>query len=117
MLKRPAPPLIPREQFLRRMARSTVLGGGLIAAALMIGVLGYHYIAGFVWIDSLLDASMILAGMGPVGTLTTNAGKIFASCYALFSGVMFLTSVGIVIAPAVHRFLHRFHLELEEKSD
>jgi hypothetical protein len=79
--------------------------------ALLIGILGYHYIAGFDWIDALLNASMILTGMGPVGPLTTTAAKIFASAYALFSGLVFISVIGVVLAPVMHRVLHRFHID------
>jgi len=82
--------------------------------SLIIGISGYHYFEGFGWIDSLLNASMILGGMGPVNELHTESGKIFASMYALFSGIIFLVTVGIIIAPAVHRFLH--HLHVDEKD-
>ena len=67
------------------------------------------------WIDALLNASMILSGMGPVNELRTTGGKIFATCYAIFSGVAFLSIVAIFLAPAIHRFLHRFHLEAERE--
>lgn len=89
---------------------------GVIGFSLAIGILGYHYLAGFSWVDSLLNASMILAGMGPVDTLQTLTGKIFASFYALFSGIGFLASMGILMAPVVHRLFHRFHLELDERE-
>jgi hypothetical protein len=88
-----------------------------IFAALLIGVAGYHIIEGFSWIDSLLNASMILGGMGPVGELHTNLGKFFASMYALFSGIFFLVTVGMVLAPIIHRFLHSLHLHDTEESD
>jgi len=83
----------------------------LLAASLGIGILGYHIIEGFSWVDAILNASMILGGMGPVNELHTVAGKLFASFYALFSGSVFLVIAGIVIAPVAHRFLHRLHLE------
>jgi len=79
--------------------------------ALLIGIVGYHLIAGFSWIDSILEASMILAGMGPVNPLPTGAAKLFASIYALFSGVIFIGVIGIILGPFVHRVLHKFHLE------
>ena len=88
------------------MAALTVL-----ASALGVGVVGYHRIEGWSWIDALLNASMILAGMGPVDTVRTVNGKLFASFYALFSGVLFLAVAGILIAPVVHRLLHHFHVE------
>ena len=78
----------------------------LIAGALAIGVVGYHTIAGFGWIDSLLNASMILSAMGPVDHLSSDAAKVFASCYALFSGIVFITSISIVGAPVLHRVRH-----------
>jgi hypothetical protein len=76
-------------------------------------VLGYHFVARLSWIDSLLNASMILTGMGPVDPLQTVGAKLFASCYALFSGIVFITTAGILLGPLVHRLLHKFHLEIE----
>ncbi|MBC8002749.1 MAG: hypothetical protein H7X97_09185 [Opitutaceae bacterium] len=87
------------------------LSTGLLGFSLGLGVLGYHFLAGFNWMDSLLNAAMILAGMGPVGTLNTDAAKLFASAYALFSGVVFITATGIMLAPIFHLVLHRFHIE------
>lgn len=87
----------------------------LVAGSLGLGMAGYHSFAGLSWIDSLLNASMILTGMGPVDPMPNSAAKLFASFYALFSGIVFLSSAAILIAPVFHRFLHRFHLELEEK--
>ena len=104
-------PLLPRRLFLGRLARSGITAGALIGASLLIGVAGYHTIGHLGWIDSLLNASMILTGMGPVDRMESDAAKVFASAYALFSGVAFLTIVGLLMAPVVHRFLHRFHLE------
>jgi hypothetical protein len=106
-------PLASRRVFARRLMRNGVLGGGLILVALGIGVLGYHFLEGLSWIDALLNASMILGGMGPVNALQTVAGKLFASIYALFSGVVFIAAMGILAAPIFHRFLHRFHLEVD----
>lgn len=104
-------PLLPRPLWLARVARSLLLAAGFIAAALTLGVLGYHYLARLAWIDALVDASMILSGMGPVNPLVTKSGKIFASCYALFSGLMFIGASGIVVAPFLHRLMHRLHVE------
>ena len=109
-----AEPLASTRVFLRRVARYTILATAIILASLAIGVLGYHYFESLSWIDSLLNASMILGGMGPVAPLQTTAGKLFASFYALFSGMVFLVAVGVLIAPVFHRFLHHFHLEIEE---
>ncbi|MHB1863446.1 MAG: hypothetical protein ACYCVL_10800 [Gemmatimonadaceae bacterium] len=118
---RPAPvrrlrrykPLPPQQAFVRHLARNFVLGTGMVGGALMIGVVGYHVTAGLEWLDSLVNASMILSGMGPVNPVTRSAGKWFESFYALFSGVVFITSVGVLLAPVARRFLHRFHLDIE----
>ncbi len=110
-------PLATQAEFVRRMVRYSLLTAGIILFSLGIGILGYHYLESLSWIDALLNASMILGGMGPVNPLQTNAGKIFASFYALYSGIILLASVGILITPVFHRFLHRFHLELEDKDD
>ena len=102
---------IPRRHFYHRFLLALALAGGLIGFSLSLGILGYHFIAGLRWVDSLLDASMILAGMGPVNTLTSDAAKVFASAYALFSGVVFISATGILLSPIFHRVLHRFHIE------
>jgi hypothetical protein len=107
-------PLASMGEFIKRMARFAALATGIILVSLGIGIVGYHYLEGLSWIDSLLNASMILGGMGPVNPLRTTAGKLFASFYALFSGMVFLVAVGVLIAPIFHRFLHHFHLEIEE---
>ena len=78
--------------------------------SLAVGICGYHFLGGLQWIDSLLNASMILGGMGPVDTIKSNAGKIFASVYALYSGLALIAVVGILLTPVLHRFLHKFHL-------
>jgi hypothetical protein len=103
-------PLAKRSIFAKRLARNGVIGLILLVFSLGIGMIGYHILEGLSWIDALLNASMILGGMGPVSPLQTTAGKIFASFYALYSGVVLLASVGILAAPIFHRFLHRFHL-------
>ncbi len=107
-------PLLPRRQFLYRLARHLSFGLLLIFASLAIGVLGYHFTENMSWLDSLLNASMILSGMGPVNTLATTAGKVFASLYALFAGIIFLVAAGVFVAPVVHRWLHKMHLDQEE---
>ncbi|MGE5601483.1 MAG: hypothetical protein ACM30E_00430 [Nitrososphaerales archaeon] len=104
-------PLLPLDLFLRRLARHVLVALTFMAVALAIGIIGYHTTEGFGFVDSLLNASMILGGMGPVDPLRTPAGKIFASFYALFSGVVFLGIAGIIVAPIAHRLLHRLHLE------
>ena len=103
-------PLAKRSVFAKRLALNGIAGLLLLTFSLGIGVIGYHFLEGLSWIDSLLNASMILGGMGPVAPLQTEAGKLFASFYALYSGVVLLAGVGILAAPIFHRFLHRFHL-------
>lgn len=103
--------LLPWPRFFRRMALSAMVAAGIVSAALGVGIAGYHSIAGLGWIDAILNASMILTGMGPVDPMTTTAAKLFASGYALFSGVVFLSAVGVVLAPIFHRVLHKFHLD------
>ncbi len=110
-------PILSRVQFLLRLIRSTGAAIAVISTALTIGILGYHYLAKLAWIDALVDASMILSGMGPVNELHTTAGKIFAACYALFSGVVFLGVAAILLGPLLHRLLHRFHLEVAESKE
>lgn len=109
-------PLLSRRQFYHRVARSAALGSSVIAGSLLIGMAGYHVFENMGWIDAFANASMILSGMGPLAEMKTSAGKIFAGCYALFSGVAFLTSIGLVFAPIFHRFLHRFHLETAKEK-
>lgn len=87
----------------------------MLAGSLAIGIAGYHWIAGFGWIDALLNASMLLGGMGPVGDLTNDAAKLFASAFALYSGIVFLVLAGLVLGPVFHRVLHRFHWEADNK--
>src|ERR1043166_4531499 len=109
-------PLLPRRKFFARLARSLWLGAIIIVSALGIGMMGYHVFEKMGWIDAFANAAMILSGMGPLAELKTSGGKIFAGCYALFSGVAFLTSIGVVFAPVFHRFLHKFHLESASAS-
>lgn len=105
-------PLAPPHVFRRRLIRSGGVAAVIILFSLAIGVVGYHYLGGIeAWVDCLYNASMILGGMGPVAELKTDAGKVFASAYALYSGVVLLASVGVLLAPALHRVLHHFHIE------
>ncbi len=107
-------PLLTRSAFLVRQLIYLLVATGIILGSLLLGMAGYHYLENLPWIDSLVNAAMLLGGMGPVDTLHTNAGKLFASFYALYSGIIFLVSVGVIMAPLYHRFLHRFHLEIED---
>lgn len=93
-----------------------LIGFSIILGSLIIGMAGYHFLEGMSWIDALLNAAMILGGMGPVNTLETAGGKIFAAVYALYSGVIFLVVAGILVAPIFHRILHHFHLESEKQE-
>lgn len=103
-------PLLSIQNFFTRMLKHGLLSFVLLIGSLGIGILGYHFLEGLFWIDALVNAAMILGGMGPVNPLHTTAGKIFASFYALYSGMLFLISAGVMLAPVVHRFLHHFHL-------
>jgi hypothetical protein len=107
-------PLLSRRAFAVRLARHGGIALALIAVSLGIGVCGYRFTAGLGWLDALLNASMILTGMGPVDKLETPVAKLFASAYALFSGVAFLGIVGVLVAPVAHRILHHFHLAEED---
>jgi hypothetical protein len=109
-------PLLPRLAFIRRLVLHAAVSIGVIVGSLLMGVLGYHFLEGLAWIDALVNASMLLGGMGPVDSLHTEAGKLFASFYALYSGMVFLVAVGIIFAPVFHRILHRFHLETADDT-
>ena len=109
-------PLLPREAYLRRVFRNFGAAIALILFSLLLGMWGYHYWESQPWIDAFANASMILSGMGPLDSLKTEGGKIFAGLYALYSGLVLVLASGIVLAPVVHRFLHRFHLEDEDKK-
>ncbi|MEY2527621.1 MAG: hypothetical protein QOE73_2392 [Verrucomicrobiota bacterium] len=104
-------PLLSRARFAKRVVRHFLLALLILALGLGIGVVGYHSLAKLSWIDSLLNASMILSGMGPVDPLHSSAAKIFASCYALFSGLAFVGIASLIVAPFAHRLLHRFQLD------
>ena len=104
-------PLLPRRDYYHRLARHGLIALGLLAAGLFVGMAGYHFIEGLSWLDAFANAAMILSGMGPLDPIKTAAGRLFAGIYAIFSGVAFLTTVGVLVAPVMHRALHRFHLE------
>jgi hypothetical protein len=110
MYERRPDKLLPFPRFIGRVGFSFLLVLGIVVVALLLGTLGYHFIAKLGWIDAELNAAMILTGMGPVDPMRTVAAKLFASAYAIFSAVVFLTSVGIVLTPVFHRIIHAFHL-------
>jgi hypothetical protein len=110
-------PLPPRSHLYKMLFTNFLFTMGIITASLMIGVAGYHVYGKLNFVDSLLNASMILTGMGPVNVMATDSAKLFASFYALFSGIVFLTAMSIMAAPVLHRFLHKFHLEIEGEEE
>jgi hypothetical protein len=103
-------PLLPASRFFRRLLVFLASAVVLMLAALGLGTLGYHYIAGLSWIDAILNAAMILTGMGPVNYLTDTPAKLFATAYALFSVFIFISAIGLFLSPVLHRILHKFHL-------
>jgi hypothetical protein len=109
---------LSQPQFALRMLHCLSIAMGFLSIGLYMGMAGYHWICGFNWVDSFLNASMILGGMGPVGDAQGgDPGKIFAGCYALFSGLAFVALAGFLVAPVFHRVLHRFHYEAENGQD
>lgn len=104
-------PLAPRAVYVRKVVRNASVGVGIIAVSLFGGMAGYHHFEGLSWIDSFVNAAMILSGMGPVNPMQNWSGKLFAGCYALYSGLALISVAAIAFAPIFHRFLHRFHLE------
>lgn len=109
-------PLAPRRVFYARLGRSAAGAAGIVIGAMGIGMLGYRVLENMSWLDAFLNAAMILSGMGPVGPLQTPAGKLFAGCYALCSGLVFISVTGVLFAPVFHRFIHKFHLEVDKGS-
>ncbi len=103
--------LASRPVFRRRVARHSLVAFGIIGASLAIGTLGYREFAHLDWVDALLNAAMILTGMGPVSPLSTTSAKLFAAAYALYSGIAFLAVTGVLLAPFLHRLMHRLHVE------
>lgn len=101
----------PLPVFIRRLFRYLGISALLVMAALGIGAAGYHWLGDLDWVDAFLNASMILGGMGPVDRMNSTRGKVFATCYALFSGLVFIILMGITMAPILHRLLHKFHLD------
>lgn len=110
-LERRTDKLLPMRLFLLRLLRWSAVAGMIVLGSLAVGVCGYHFLEGEQWIDALLNASMILGGMGPVDQLRTTAGKLFASAYALYSGLAIISVAGLMLAPVAHRMLHHFHVD------
>jgi hypothetical protein len=113
MLETKHQPLLPRRHFLLRLGWSGILAVLLLIPSWGIGILGYHFLEHFAWIDAVLNAAMILTGMGPLDKPEDDAGKWFSIFYCLYSGIAFLSLVAIMMAPVYHRFLHRFNLDEE----
>lgn len=109
--------LISRADFAWRLTRSFLVVSFTVGVSLAAGMFGYHACEGLSWMDSFLNASMILGGMGPVDEVRTEAGKLFAGIYALYSGLAFLVLAGLLFAPVAHRILHGFHYEADERED
>ncbi|MDB5207424.1 MAG: hypothetical protein JWR72_2499 [Flavisolibacter sp.] len=104
-------PLASLSLFYTRVLKNLLLAGSILALCLLIGLIGFHQLAKATWIDAFHNASMLLSGMGPVLFPESTGGKIFSSCYALFSGVVFITNIGVILAPLIHRIIHRLHLD------
>ena len=108
--------LLPRREFIRRLGWSVTAGALLIVFSLSIGMVGYHVLAGLPWIDAFLDAAMILSGMGPLTALHNDAAKLFSGCYAIYCGIALIGTTGVILAPVIHRALHKFHLEDDSRD-
>ena len=108
-------PLLPRALWLKRVFKSFGLAVVIVAVSLAAGIAGYHWIGGLSWMDAVLEASMILGGEGPIAPMNNDAVKLFASAYALFSGLILLSTMGILLAPWLHRMMHLFHAEKRGK--
>ena len=116
MFEKKTEPLAARREFVLRLLQHFSIAAAIIVGSLAIGVIGYHAFEGLPWLDALLNASMILGSMGPVDPIRTTAGKLFASLYALYAGLVFVVVAGILLLPAVHRLLHYFHVGDRENS-
>ncbi len=109
-------PLVSKQSFVKRLLFAAVLSAVLLAVWTMVGMIGYHALAGLGWVDAFLNSAMIVGGMGPVDVLNNQSAKVFAGSYAILSGVIFLSVFGLLIGPVFHRFLHRFHLDDERAA-
>jgi hypothetical protein len=107
--------VLSRKDFAMRMAKSFAAASALISLSLVMGMVGYHYLEDLPWIDAFLNAAMILGGMGPVAPIQTSSGKLFAGVYALYSGLVVIVAAGVIFAPVIHRMLHQFHAQSDDK--
>ena len=114
MFEHRSAPLLPTTAFLSRQLRFAGISAGIVAASLALGSGGYHVFGGLSWLDAVLNAAMILTGMGPVDRMQTPAAKLFATAFALFSGVAFVTTTAVLFAPLAHRFFHRLHQDVDD---
>jgi hypothetical protein len=110
-------PLLPPVRFLRRLGVHAGAAVALIAVSLILGTWGYHALGELDWLDAFLNASMLLGGMGQVGIVTTTSGRVFAAIFALYSGLLLIAVTTIVLAPVLHRILHRIHVEKSEVEE
>lgn len=106
--------LLSQRGFFVRLLQHLAVALGLVVLSIALGAAGYHFLEGLNWIDAIYNATMILTGMGPVSPLQRDVSKIFASCYAVFGGIVILAITGIILAPLAHRLLHLFHLKENE---
>lgn len=104
-------PLLSRRRFAYRLWRHFLAALAIVLVSLLLGMVGYHMLARFSWIDSFLNAAMLLGGMGPVGDIPTASGKLFAGMYALYAGLVLIAASAVLLTPVLHRLLHRLHLE------
>jgi hypothetical protein len=116
MFEHHSEPLLTRRQFASRLLRHGRIAGAVLLFSLVIGTIGFHWLALQEWIDAFLNSSMLLGGMGPIGDIKTTTGKLFASLYALYAGIVFIASSGILLAPVLHRILHKVHLNEKHRK-
>ena len=116
MFEHHSEPLLTRGQFAARLLRHGRITGAVLLFSLVLGTIGFHWLALQEWIDAFLNSSMLLGGMGPIGDIKTTPGKLFASFYALYAGIVFIASSGILLAPVLHRILHKVHLEEKHRK-
>jgi hypothetical protein len=104
-------PLASTRTFYQRVIKNLFVASVILLFCLLVGIFGYHFWANASWIDAIHNSAMILSGMGPVIEIDNTSGKLFSSAYALFSGVIFIATIGFILAPAIHRLFHRMHIE------